>query len=102
MVLARERSNDMATRGYFSHTTPEGKIIFDFLKGRGIYSSYVGENLGRTNAGANQAVQVTVSAFMESAGHRKNVLHSHYTYLGVGEATSPEGIRYFTLVFIGA
>jgi len=100
--LARERSDDMVSRGYFSHTTPEGKMVFDFLDARGIYSPYAGENLARTNAEANQAVQLALSGFMNSPTHRKNVLNSHYTHLGIGEATSPEGMRYFTLVFIGA
>ena len=121
--LARERSNDMMTRGYFSHTTPEGKMIFDFLEASGIYSPYAGENLARSNAEASQAVQLALSGFMNSPTHRKNVLNSHYTHLGIGEATTPsiqgpedpslassspgeagsegEGIRYFTLVFIG-
>jgi len=114
VVLARERSDDMMTRGYFSHTTPEGKMVFDFLDARGIYSPYAGENLARTNAEDNQAVQLVVSGFMNSGAHRKNVLNSHYTHLGIGEATGPsiqdpedpsgsegEGMRYFTLVFIG-
>lgn len=101
VVLARERSNDMMTRGYFSHTTPEGKMIFDSLDSRGIYSPYAGENLARTNSEANQAVQLVLSGFMNSSTHRKNVLNSHYTHLGIGEATSPEGMKYFTLVFIG-
>lgn len=99
--LARERSNDMVTRGYFSHTTPEGKMVFDFLDAGGIYSPYAGENLARTNAEANQAVQLAVSGFMNSSPHRKNVLNPHYTHLGIGEATSAEGMKYFTLVFIG-
>jgi uncharacterized protein YkwD len=99
--LARERSNDMMTRGYFSHTTPEGKMVFDFLDARGIYSPYAGENLARTNAEASQAVPLALSGFLNSPGHRKNLLNSHYTYLGIGEATSPEGMKYFTLIFIG-
>ena len=121
--LARERSHDMVTRGYFSHTTPGGKMVFDFLDARGIYSPYAGENLARTNAETSQAVQLAVSGFMNSGTHRKNVLNSHYTYLGIGEAISPsiqdpddpslassspgqagsegEGMRYFTLIFIG-
>ena len=100
-VLARERSNDMVTRGYFSHTTPEGKMVFDFLDARGIYSPYAGENLGRIYGEANQAVQLVVAAFMNSGPHRKNVLNSHYTHLGIGEVTNSEGMLYFTLVFIG-
>ncbi|MDP2954450.1 MAG: CAP domain-containing protein [Chloroflexota bacterium] len=99
--LARERSNDMMTRGYFSHTTPEGKMVFDFLDARGIYSPYAGENLARSNAEASQAVPLALSGFMNSPGHRKNLVNSHYTYLGIGEATSPEGMKYFTLIFIG-
>jgi len=112
--LARERSNDMMTRDYFSHTTPEGKMIFDFLDARGIYSPYAGENLARSNAEASQVIQLVLSGFMNSPTHRKVMLNSHYTYLGIGEAISPsiqdpkdpsgsegEGMNYFTLVFIG-
>jgi len=99
--LARERSNDMMTRGYFSHTTPEGKMVFDLLDARGIYSPYAGENLARSNAEDSQVVQLALSGFMNSPTHRKIVLSPHYTYLGIGQATSPEGIKYFTLVFIG-
>jgi len=99
--LARERSSDMMTSGYFSHTTPEGKMVFDFLDARGIYSLYAGENLARTNVESSQAVEVVVSAFMNSGTHRKNILNPHYTHLGIGEAITLEGVKYFTLVFIG-
>lgn len=99
-VLARERSIDMITRGYFSHTTPEGVMIFDLLSAAGIYSPYTGETLARTNAEASQAVQLAVAGFMNSPAHRQIVLSPRYTDLGVGAATSPEGMKYFTLVFI--
>jgi uncharacterized protein YkwD len=101
VFLARERSSDMVARGYFSHTTPDGKMVFDYLDESGMYSPYAGENLARTNAEPGQVVQLAVSAFMDSEPHRRNVLSPNYTYIGIGEVDSADGMRYFTVVFIG-
>ena len=93
-TLAREKSDDMAKRHYFSHTNPEGKTIIDHydeekpakvgLMGR------IGENIhmGQRNdySDVKTAARVIVDSWMISPGHRQNILNPAYTSLGVGVA----------------
>lgn len=98
--FARWRSNDMASRNYFSHTTPEGKLSLDLLHGRGISYSLSGEILAKNNYPEAQATGVAVSNFMDSPTHRVIMLDSRYTQVGIGYATGADGMHYFTAVFI--
>jgi len=98
VTLATERSQDMATRGYFSHITLEGKTVFDMLDARQIPSPYAGEILARTGVGSAEGV---ISAFMESPCHRKVILNQHYSHIGIGEAMDSEGRQYIVIIFIG-
>lgn len=97
--LARQRSEDMATKGYFSHTTPEGETVFDMLDSLGIPSPYAGEILARTST--STPAEAILQAFMASPTHRRVILNPHYDYIGVGEAVNAEGLRYITVIFIG-
>jgi uncharacterized protein YkwD len=98
--FARWRSNDMASRNYFSHTTPEGKVSLDLLRGRGVSYSLAGEILAKNNYPDTQAAGVADSTFMESPTHRAIMLDGRYTQVGVGYAVGGDGMRYFTAVFI--
>jgi uncharacterized protein YkwD len=79
---AQAHSDDMSARNYFSHTTPEG-VTFDKREEAAGYPSPGGENIaqGQTNA------QVVMSAWMNSAGHRANILNCSYVAIGIGLAT---------------
>jgi uncharacterized protein YkwD len=94
MTMARGKSDDMAKRHYFSHTSPEGKTLIDHydeekpakigLLGR------IGENIhmGQRNdySDIKTAARVIVDSWMLSPGHRQNILNPAYTNLGVGVA----------------
>ncbi|MQS03977.1 CAP domain-containing protein, partial [Streptomyces alkaliterrae] len=77
--LARDYSRDMARRGYFSHTDPDGRSPWDRAKARGI-SNMGGENIARGQANA----QSVMDAWMKSPGHRANILNCDFRTLGVG------------------
>ena len=78
--VARAKAEDMAAKGYFSHTSPTYGSPSQMLKSFGISYGYMGENIakGYSNASA------VVDAWMNSAGHRANILGKSFTRIGVG------------------
>ena len=101
MDIARLRSIDMASRGYFGHTNPEGQSAFTLLDQGGIPYSWAGENLARNNYILQETVTVAVTDLMASPSHRDNILSSWYTRIGVGYAEDGSGMRFFTIIFVG-
>jgi uncharacterized protein YkwD len=99
-ALAGERSADMAARGYFSHTTPEGLDVFALMDQRGIGFSMAGENLAWNTHGDAQAAPYALQGFLNSPPHRANLLNPAFSQIGVGVARDG-GKVYFTLVFVG-
>jgi uncharacterized protein YkwD len=93
--LARNYAQDMIDRNYFSHYNPEGQSPFDRLKQAGISYSAAGENIG-----VNQSVAKAEAAFMNSSGHRANILNSAYTKVGIGVAYDKNGNIYIVQDFI--
>ena len=100
-AIARIRSSDMAARGYFSHTSPEGQTAFTLLDQSGIPYSWAGENLARNNYPLAETVTVAIRDLMASPSHRANILNPHYTRMGVGYAEDSDGMRYYAIVFVG-
>lgn len=80
MAAAREKSQDMQVNQYFSHTSPTFGSPFDRLKALGISYTLAGENIAK---GQTSAAQV-VDAWMNSEGHRANILNKDFTHIGVG------------------
>lgn len=78
--VANIKAKDMADKNYFSHTSPTYGSPFDMLKKFGISFSYAGENIA---AGQKTAEEV-MDSWMNSSGHRQNILNKNYTQLGVG------------------
>ena len=99
--IGRIRSGDMAARGYFSHTSPDGQSAFTLLDQWGILYSWAGENLARNNYPLEETVAVSIRDLMASPPHRENMLNPNYTRVGVGYAEDGSGVRYFTIVFVG-
>lgn len=91
--VARYKSEDMKNKGYFSHTSPTYGSPFTMLKNFGINFNYAGENI----AYGQRTPQQVVNAWMNSSGHRANILNKNYTEIGVGFS---EGY-YYTQMFIG-
>jgi uncharacterized protein YkwD len=77
--LAQNFSDEMAARGFFDHTDPDGKTPWDRADAAGV-KNLGGENIARGQADA----QAVMDAWMNSAGHRANILNCDYTRLGVG------------------
>jgi uncharacterized protein YkwD len=88
---AQSHSSDMADRGYFSHTTPEGKTFVDRARAAG-YPSPGGENI----AMGQRSPQQVMDDWMNSDGHRRNILNCEFRTIGVGLDTDG---WYWTQVF---
>jgi uncharacterized protein YkwD len=99
--LARERSTDMATRNYFSHSTPEGEKFLGMMSQRGIVYAYAGEILARNNYPDAQAPVTAMSTYLNSAPHKAILMDGRYNLVGVGYARSDEdSMHYFTVIFV--
>ncbi|WP_064091643.1 SafA/ExsA family spore coat assembly protein [Rossellomorea aquimaris] len=94
--VARYKSRDMRDVGYFSHTSPTYGSPFDMMKRFNIQYSSAGENIA---AGQTSPEQV-VREWMNSPGHRKNILSGNYTRIGVGYAKGGSYGTYWTQMFI--
>lgn len=94
--LAENYALDMIKRGYFSHYNPEGQSPFVRMQNAGISYKTAGENLA-----INTSVSAAEKAFMNSSGHRANILNSSYTQVGIGVVHSPSGSVYVVQEFIG-
>ncbi|RBP01119.1 CAP domain-containing protein [Rossellomorea aquimaris] len=92
--VAREKSRDMQANNYFSHDSPTYGSPFDMMKQFGIQYSSAGENIAMGQPTPEEVVQ----AWMDSEGHRKNILSTNYTHIGVGYV---ENGNYWTQLFIG-
>jgi uncharacterized protein YkwD len=81
LVKAAERhASDMVRRHYMDHTDPEGNSAFDRMQASGFHGSAMGENIA---AGYDTAQRV-FAAWMQSDGHRKNILNCNYNKIGIG------------------
>ena len=101
VYVAQLRSDDMASVGYFSHTSPSGQTAFSLLDAFGVPHGWAGENLARNNYPDGETVGVAIRDLMSSSGHRANILSANYTTLGVAVAFDGVGMKYFTMVFLG-
>ena len=92
--VARYKSQDMLDKKYFSHTSPTYGSPFDMIKAFNISYRTAGENIamGYTSPSA------VVNGWMNSTGHRANILNANYTQIGVGYVANG---HYWTQMFIG-
>ena len=100
VAVARQRSETMAETNCFSHTAC-GPTAFDLLGNIGYFYQIAGENIARNNYPDSQTVDVAMNGFMNSAGHRANILDTRYTKVGIGLAFGANGMKYFTVIFAG-
>ncbi|WP_438318833.1 CAP domain-containing protein [Sporosarcina sp. FA9] len=80
MNSARQKSTDMATKNYFSHTSPTYGSPFDQMKANGVTYKSAAENIAAGQVSAEEVVK----AWMESPGHRQNILTADFTHIGIG------------------
>lgn len=91
--VAKTKSEDMQKNNYFSHTSPTFGSPFDMMKHFKISYTAAAENIAK---GQSTPVQV-VNAWMNSSGHRANILSDKYSHIGVGHSVSG---NYWTQMFI--
>jgi uncharacterized protein YkwD len=72
------------------------------LRDRGYDYLIAGENIARNNYPESQSVQVAMEGFMQSAGHRANILDKRFSKIGVGAAFGADGMRYYVIIFVGS
>ena len=89
--VARYKSQDMLNKGYFSHTSP----TYQMIKAFGLSFRTAGENIAR----GYPTPQAVVNGWMNSSGHRANILNASYTQIGVGYVAQG---NYWTQMFIGS
>lgn len=94
--VATLKSQDMIDKNYFDHTSPTYGSPFDMMKKFGISYTSAGENI----AMGQETPQEVMNAWMNSDGHRKNILNPDFTELGVGIAAKGSSL-YWTQMFIG-
>ena len=94
--VARDKAQDMVDNNYFSHTSPIYGSPFDMMKSYGIKYKAAGENIAgnSSNSGA-------VNAWMNSEGHKANILSNNYNYTGIGVVSSPKYGKIYVQMFIG-
>ena len=93
--VARAKSKDMMDKGYFDHNSPTYGSPFDMMKQFGIEYTTAGENIAK----GQQSPEDVMNAWMNSDGHRKNILNPDFTEIGVGYVKGDT--TYWTQQFIG-
>lgn len=91
--VARYKSQDMRDNNYFSHTSPVYGSPFDMIKSFGITYRSAGENIAR----GQKTPEAVVRAWMNSSGHRANILNASYNKIGVGYVADG---KFWTQMFI--
>lgn len=82
--VARLKAEDMKKKGYFSHTSPTYGSPFDMLKQFGVTYKTAGENIAK----GQRTPQQVVNAWMNSEGHKRNILSKSFTHIGVGNTSN--------------
>jgi len=82
-AIAKLKAEDMAAKGYFAHTSPEGRTPWYWFAQEGYQFIYAGENLA-INYDDSQDVQ---NAWLNSPTHRQNIMNTNFTEMGVATAT---------------
>lgn len=96
--VARYKSQDFISRGYFDHNSPTYGTPFQMIMSFGINYTAAAENIAKGQASPTAVMQ----SWMNSAGHRANILNQVYNQVGVGVAKDGRGTLYWTQMFIQA
>ncbi|MDQ2087514.1 CAP domain-containing protein [Herbivorax sp. ANBcel31] len=96
MEVTRLKAKEMVEKNYFSHQSPKHGSPFDMMRRHDIEFKSAGENIA-----GNNTIEGAVKAWMESEGHKKNILNSKFGYTGVGIVDSPAYGKVIVQHFIG-
>ena len=95
--LAQLKAEDMAKKGYFSHTSPTYGSAFDMMKAAGYSYRTAGENIAK----GQKTAETVMRGWMNSSGHRANILSTGYAKIGVGYALDASGTPHWVQIFAG-
>lgn len=99
-VVARNYSRRMAEQRFFAHTSPQGDTMVERVRSAGIFYFMLGENLF-TSTNIPQPAKAAIAGWMNSPGHRENILNPVYQEMGIG-VWKRGNTYYFTQLFIRA
>ena len=94
--VARIKAKDMVQNNYFSHNSPTYGTPFNMLNSFKVSYKSAGENIA-----GNSSNQAAVTAWMNSSGHRANILNSSYNYTGIGVVAGSQYGKIYVQMFIG-
>ncbi|AIQ13441.1 CAP domain-containing protein [Paenibacillus durus] len=78
--VAAAKATDMRSNNYFSHTSPTYGSPFDMMRTFGVTYNYAGENIAK----GQRTPEEVMNAWMNSPGHKANILNKNFNYIGVG------------------
>ncbi len=93
-TVARAHSQDMCDRRYFSHTSLDGRSPFERMRAAGVMFSTAGENIAQ----GQRTADAVHTSWMNSSGHRANILNGAYGRIGIG-LSECDGRMYWTQIF---
>jgi uncharacterized protein YkwD len=101
-IIARTRSQQLVDQGYFGHKDPYGYSMYVELLALNGYTTYAwaGENLAMNNFAESESPERAVVALMKSPTHKRNILATEFTRIGVGLVTMDDGRKYYTMIFL--
>ena len=96
-LVAKIRAEEIVS--YFSHTRPDGRSCFTVLNENGVSYRTAGENI----ASGYSTPEMVVKAWMDSEGHRENIMNPNFTKIGIGHLyiNNSQYGHYWTQMFIG-
>jgi uncharacterized protein YkwD len=99
LPVARDYSRRMAEEHFFSHNDPDGRTVRERVGEADIKWRMVGENLAYSNGYVNP-VAASLHGWMESPGHRANILEPDYRLTAIGAWIGSDGTVFFTEIFL--
>jgi len=94
--VARIKAQDMVNNNYFSHTSPTYGSPFNMLNNFKVSYRTAGENIA-----GNSSNSAAVTAWMNSSGHKANILNSSFNYTGIGVVNGSKYGKIYVQMFIG-
>src|SRR5207247_4031685 len=99
LPVARQYSRRMAEEHFFSHNDPDGRSVRERVDEADIRWRMVGENLAYSNGYINP-VAASLHSWMDSPGHRRNILDPDFRLTAIGAWIDSDGTVYFTEIFL--
>ncbi len=99
LPVARDYSRRMAEQNFFSHSDPDGRTVRERVEEADIRWRMVGENLAYSSGYVNP-VAASLHGWMDSPGHRRNILDPDFRLTAIGVWIKEDGTVYFTEIFL--